>query len=130
MNKVILLGRMTKDAELKSTANGVSVCSFSLAVQRRFKNAEGNYEADFINCVAWRQQADFISKYFGRGSLIAIVGSIQTRTYEGTDGKKVYVTEVVVEEAHFAGEKKKDESPAAPSLPEGFMPTMDGDLPF
>ena len=73
MNKAILVGRLTRDPELRTTANGVSVCSFSIAVNRRYKNAEGNYDADFINCVAWRQQAEFLAKYFTKGlSLIHI----------------------------------------------------------
>ena len=151
MNKAILSGRICSDIELKTTSSGgVSVCSFRLAVQRRFKNAEGNYDADFISCQAWRSNADFISKYFKKGDPIEIVGSIQTRTYENNDGQKVYVTEVVVDESGFVLSNKKDDnvstqkSPSLPSfatiassnydfsnLPEGFMPQMaDDDLPF
>lgn len=132
MNKSILIGRMVRDAELKTTANGVSVCSFTVAVNRRFKNADGGYDADFINCVAWRQNADFVCKHFGKGSMIGIVGSIQTRSYDGNDGKKVYITEVAVEEVHFCGEKKKSEAPATmPEMPEGFGAVGgDDDLPF
>lgn len=132
MNKSILIGRMVRDAELRTTANGVSVCSFTVAVNRRFKNADGGYDADFINCVAWRQNADFVCKYFGKGSMIGIVGSIQTRNYDGNDGKKVYITEVAVEEVHFCGEKKKSEAPATmPEMPEGFdVAGGDDDLPF
>lgn len=138
MNKAILIGRLTRDPELKTTANGVSVCSFTLAVNRRFKNADGNYDADFINCVAWRAQAEFICKYFGKGSLFGVVGSIQTRNYDDKDGKKVYITEVSVDEVHFVGDRKKSEQ-SAPQMPEmpqlpidGFapMPSGDDDLPF
>lgn len=135
MNKAILMGRLTRDVELKTTASGVSVASFSIAVNRRFKNADGGYDADFINCVAWRQQAEFISKYFKKGSQIGVTGSIQTRNYE-KDGKKVYVTEVAVDEAEFVGaksDKKEEALPEMPSIPDndGFVPApADGDLPF
>lgn len=136
MNKAILIGRLTRDVELRTTASGVSVASFSIAVNRRFKNADGGYDADFINCVAWRQQAEFISKYFKKGQQIGLVGSIQTRTYDDKDGKKVYVTEVAVDEAEFVGSKsdKKEEAlPEMPSIPDndGFVPApADDDLPF
>lgn len=104
MNKVILMGRLTRDPEMKTTDAGISVCSFSIAVNRRFAK-EGQQQADFINCVAWRQQAEFICKYFSKGSMIAVVGSIQTRTWDDMDGTKRYATEVVVDEAHFTGSK-------------------------
>ena len=101
MNKAILVGRLTRDPELRTTANGTSVCTFSIAVNRRFKNAEGGYDADFINCVAWRQQAEFMAKYFAKGRMVGVVGSIQTRNYDNKEGQKVYVTEVAVDEVHF-----------------------------
>ena len=132
MNKAIIVGRLTRDVELRTTASGVSVASFSIAVNRRFKNADGNYEADFINCVAWRNTAEFISKYFKKGSQIGVIGSIQTRNYE-KDGKKVYITEVAVDEAEFVGAKKEEALPEIPSMPDndGFVPApADGDLPF
>lgn len=137
MNKVFLVARMTREPELRTTANGVSVTSFSVAVNRRFKNADGGYDADFINCVAWRSTADFIAKNFGKGQQIGLVGSIQTRNYDDKDGKKVYVTEVAVDEAYFVGDKAKTaEKPNLPpnTVPEdinGFAPAPDGDdLPF
>lgn len=102
MNKVILLGRLTKEPELKSTQNGISRCAFNLAVDRRFKNANGERETDFINCTAWRTTAEFISKYFRKGQRIAIVGSIQVRSYETDSGERRYITEVIAEEAYFA----------------------------
>ncbi|MBR1797336.1 MAG: single-stranded DNA-binding protein [Clostridiales bacterium] len=102
MNKVILIGRLTKDPEVKNTASQVTVCRFTVAVDRRFKDQNGQRQADFINCVAWRQTANFISSYFHKGSKIAVVGSIQTRTYDDANGQKRYVTEVVVDEAEFA----------------------------
>jgi single-strand DNA-binding protein len=145
MNKAILSGRISSDIELKNTPSGTSVCSFRLAVQRRFKNAEGNYEADFIPCVAWRSNADFIGKYFKKGEPIELVGSIQTRTYD-KDGHTVYVTEVVVDESGFVLSNKKDDNRttqadvfnAIPnntfnSFPnnDGFVPApADSELPF
>ena len=105
MNKVILMGRLTKDIEMRQTPNGVSLVRFSIAVTRRFKNSNGEYDADFINCVAWRKTGEFIARYFQKGSMIAIVGSIQTRSWDGNDGKKQYATEVIVDEAYFTGSK-------------------------
>lgn len=140
MNKAILVGRLTKDPELKTTASGVSVCSFTIAVNRRFRNAEGNYDADFINCVAWRQQADFLSKFFSKGRMVGVCGSIQTRNYE-RDGQRVYVTEVVADEISFVDSKSQSDS-APQSAPlanntnsfgadDGFFPApADDDLPF
>ena len=138
MNKAILIGRLTRDPELKTTQSGVSVTSFTLAVNRRFKNADGGYDADFINCVAWRAQAELICKYFAKGSQVGVVGSIQTRNYDDKDGKKVYITEVAVDEVHFVGDRKKSEQsePQVPEIPQmptdGFvpMPSGDDDLPF
>jgi single-strand DNA-binding protein len=136
LNKVILTGRICSEVELKTTASDVSVCSFRLAVQRKFKNADGNYEADFINIVAWRGQADFINKYFEKGDPIEISGNIQTRFYE-KDGHKVYITEVIAEEVGFTQSKKQSSdalatNDTAPSMPDtsGFIPMPDGDLPF
>ena len=105
MNKVILMGRLVKDPELKQTPSGVSVARFSIAVNRRFKNDNGEYDADFINCVAWRQTSEFITKYFQKGSMIAITGSIQVSTWDDKEGKRQYSTEVVVDEAYFTGSK-------------------------
>lgn len=104
MNKAILVGRLTADPELRTTQSGVSLCSFSVAVDRRFTTG-GERQADFINCVAWRQSADFIAKYFGKGRLIGIEGSIQTRNYEDKQGNKRTAVEVVVDNASFIGSK-------------------------
>lgn len=101
MNKAILMGRLTRDPEMSQTQSGVSLARFSIAVPRRFQKDA----TDFINCVAWRQTADFVCKYFSKGSMIAVVGSIQTRTWDGQDGKKNYATEVVADEAYFTGSK-------------------------
>ena len=101
LNKVILGGRLTNQPELKQTPQGVSVTTFSIAVNRRGKKDE----ADFINCVAWRQTAEFITKYFGKGSSICIVGQIQTRSWNDSNGNKRYATEVIADEAYFVDGK-------------------------
>ena len=105
MNKFILMGRLTKDVEMRQTPNGIAVARFAIAVNRRFKNANGEYDVDFINCIAWRKTGEFISRYFQKGSMIAVVGSIQTRSWDGNDGKKQYATEVIVDEVYFTGSK-------------------------
>lgn len=118
MNKVILMGRLTREPELKQTGSGVSVARFTIAVNRRFKNDSGEYQADFINCTAWRQTADFICKYFGKGSMIGVVGSIRTGSYQ-KDGQTVYTTDVNVDEAYFTGEKTQEQArPAGNKLPD------------
>ena len=130
MNKVILMGRLTKEPELKQTPNQISVVRFSLAVNRRFVK-EGQQEADFINCVAWRQTAEFISRYFHKGSMIAVAGSIQTRSWEGQDGKRQYAAEVLADEVYFTGEKKlENQSQPQADIFTGFAPADDEDLPF
>ena len=106
MNKVILMGRLARDPELQQTPQGTSVCRFTIAVNRRFAK-EGQQNADFISCTAWRQTAEFICKFFKQGSMIAVVGSIQTRSWDGQDGKKQYATDVVVDEAYFTGSKNE-----------------------
>lgn len=102
LNKVILMGHMTADPELKQTTSGISVCSFSIGVNRRYSKADqGQQSVDFINIVAWRQQAEFVSRYFKKGSSIVICGSIQTRNWTDNNGQKRYVTEVVADEVSF-----------------------------
>lgn len=108
MNKVILMGRLTRDVEMRQTPNGVSLARFSIAVNRRFAGKDAQQQADFINCVAWRQTGEFIARYFQKGSMIAVVGSIQTRSWDGNDGKKQYATEVIVDEAYFTGSKSEN----------------------
>ncbi|MBR6959395.1 MAG: single-stranded DNA-binding protein, partial [Clostridiales bacterium] len=88
MNKVVLVGRLTKDPEAKMTSSQVPFVNFTVAVDRRFKDSNGQRQADFINCVAWRQTASFISNYFHKGSRIGVIGSLQTRSYDGNDGQK------------------------------------------
>ncbi len=113
-NKSILIGRLTADPELRQTANGVSVVSFTLAVDRAYSNG-GERQADFINCVAWRQTAEFISKYFSKGRLIGVDGSIQTRNYEDKQGNKRTAVEVVVDNAFFTESKNSAQSGNNPS---------------
>lgn len=97
INRVILVGRLTKEPMLRKTANGTSVATFTVACNRRFAGQNQEQQADFINCVAWRQSADFISQYAAKGSLVGVEGRIQTRTYDDQTGKRVYVTEVVAD---------------------------------
>lgn len=106
INNVSLTGRITKDLEKKETGKGTSVVNFSLAVDRRFKNSNGDREADFIGIQAWGMTADLLCKYCGKGSLVGIEGRIQTRNYENNQGQRVYVTEVVAENVTFLDSKK------------------------
>ena len=107
INNVVLTGRLTKDIDLKYTQSGTAVGSFSVAVERKFKNAQGERETDFINCVIWRKSAENFAKFAGKGSLVGLEGSIQTRNYENNQGQRVYVTEVVVDNFSLL-ESKKD----------------------
>ena len=119
MNKVILKGNLTKDVELNTINSGINVTKFTIAVQRRFANADGEREVDFINCVAWRNTAEFVSKYFTKGKQIIVCGAIQTRSYDADDGTKRYVTEVVVDEADFCGKADGTETKAEGKKAEG-----------
>lgn len=113
MNNVSLIGRLTAPPTLQNTLNGTSVCRFSIAVDRRFKK-EGQPTADFIPVVAWRQTAEFVSKYFTKGSRIAVIGSIQTRSWDDDDGQRHYLTEVVADNVEFCESKKKDSTSSDP----------------
>ena len=128
LNKVFLMGRFTKDPELRATQQGESVLSFSLAVDRDYKGQNEERKTDFINCVAWRKTAEFISKYFHRGNLATIEGSIETRSWENNEGKKNYATEVKVNNIYFCESKKDVENDVSvpPVMPMG----EDDDLPF
>ena len=147
-NKVILVGNMTADPELKQTTGGVSVCSFSIAVNRRFaKPEQGQQNVDFINIVTWRQSAEFVSRYFKKGNPILICGQLQTRTWNDNQGQKRYATEVVADEVSFVASAAQTaagvpggapaytpEAYGAPSFSTGSanfeeLPS-DGDLPF
>lgn len=110
-NKATLGGRLTADVELKQTTSGISVCSFTLAVTRKTDREK----TDFINCVAWRQTAEFISKYFGKGSSLCVTGSIQTREWTDNNGNKRYATELVVDEAYFVDSKSDGQTAPQPN---------------
>ena len=149
INKVILMGRLTRDPELRHTGSGTPVCSFTVAIDNGYGE---NRQTDFINCVAWNKSAEFVSNYFGKGKMIIVIGRIATRTWEGQDGKKNYVTEVVASEVSFGESKRSQEggsysvpsggavsapAPSAPAFPENtaeddFTPLLDtdDDLPF
>ena len=135
MNVAILMGRLTADPELRKTQNGISVTSFSLAVDRNFKTSTGERETDFINIVAWRQTADFCANYFRKGQLVAIEGSIQVRKYVDKDGNNRTAVEVVANQAHFA-EKKRDDAGsnqggynnAPPAAPASYSNAGTGDF--
>ncbi|CAK19454.1 single-stranded DNA-binding protein [Listeria welshimeri] len=101
MNRVVLVGRLTKDPELRYTPAGVAVATFTLAVNRTFTNQQGEREADFINCVVWRKPAENVANFLKKGSMAGVDGRVQTRNYEGNDGKRVYVTEIVAESVQF-----------------------------
>jgi single-strand DNA-binding protein len=122
------MGRLTKDPETRYTSgNNTAVTSFTLAVNRRFAK-EGEQQADFINCVAWSKTAEFVGKYFAKGQQVAVVGRLQTRTWDDNEGKRHYVTEVVADEVYFADSKRADTSGFGT---EGFYPMdEDDDLPF
>ena len=109
MNKVIIIGRNTKDIELRQTPSGTSAIEFSVAVKRTFKNAHGEYESDFFNCIAFSKLAETISRYVKKGDQVGIEGRLQTRNYTNKEGKKVYITEIIVENIEFLQTKKQEE---------------------
>ncbi len=117
MNKVFLMGRLTADPELRQSPSGVSMATFTIAVDRRFASKDGQRQTDFIRCTAWRQTAEFICKFFKKGSMICVIGSIQTRSWDGQDGKKQYATDVVVDEAYFTGSKSETGASGASAAP-------------
>lgn len=144
LNTVILMGRLTADPELRTTTSNLSVLSFSVAVDRSYQSQGQERQTDFINCVAWRQNADFISRYFRKGQMIAIEGSIQTRSYEDKNGNKRTAFEVIVNRASFCGSKSEtgaaDRYPTPAAQPASFqnntaddfagVDAVEDDLPF
>lgn len=128
INNVVLVGRMTRDAELRYTPQNQAVATFNLAVNRNFKNQSGEREADFINIVIWRQQAENLANWTKKGSLIGITGRIQTRSYENQQGQRVYVTEVVADSFQIL--EKRDNSANQSSMDSQMPPFSDDDLPF
>ena len=146
INSVCLVGRLTRDPELKYTGNNIAVASFSLAVNRNFKDANGERETDFINCVIWRQKAEDLANWAKKGALIGITGRIQTRSYENQQGQRVYVTEVVAENFQMlesraareggnanGGYNQQQQAPnfgRSNSMQGNPMDIQDSDLPF
>lgn len=131
MNKVILIGRLTRDPDIRYTADSTAIARYTLAVDRRFKR-DGEAAADFIGCVAFKKNAEFAEKYLRKGTKIAVVGRIQTGSYTNREGAKVYTTDVIVEEQEFA-ENKKSEGRPEEHAGDGFMNIPDGideELPF
>lgn len=128
MNKVILIGNLTKDPEKSTTSGGISVCKFDIAVQRRFENANGERETDFFKIIAWRGLADNCGKFLSKGKKAAVIGSIQNRSYDDKYGVKRYVTEIVADEVEFLSPKQGEipQSKAEAKL----KPVTDDDLPF
>ena len=119
MNKIIISGRLTKDVELRyTTTNNTPVATINVAVDRKLED-----KADFFNCVAYGKTAEFLNKHFSKGKMIIVTGHLQTRSYDDKDGKRVYVTEIIVEEVDFAGDKKEEKQ-------EEFTPVTDDQLPF
>lgn len=133
MNKVILIGNLTRDPENSETPSGVSVCKMSMAVNRTFTNANGERECDYFNIVAWRQLADNCGKYLSKGKKIAIVGNLQTRSYETKEGDRRYVTEVIADEVEFLSprDEQQNSTPEVPERkPQQASMLGDDDLPF
>lgn len=118
MNKVQLIGRLTKDPEVKLTPNQTKFCMFTVAVERRFKDANGQRQTDFINCVAWKNTAEFLSKYFKKGSRLAVSGTIQTRNYETQEGEKKFITEVLAEDVEFIDSPSTKQETAEAAQPD------------
>lgn len=110
INRVVLVGRLTRDPDLRYTPSGIAVANFTVACNRPFKNEQGESEADFINCVTWRKTAENLAQYMKKGSMIGVDGRIQTRSYEGQDGKAVYVTEVLAESIQFLESRNESKS--------------------
>ena len=137
MNKVILIGRLTRDPELRYTGSNTPVATFSLAVNRPFTNQSGEREADFINCVVWRKLAETVKNYLSQGSQVAVEGRIQTRNYDDQNGQKRYVTEVIVENIDFVGSRRDNaqgqasqSAPAMPSANFNNQPTSTEATPY
>ena len=130
INRVILTGNLTKSPELSTTTSGISVCKFDIAVQRRFENANGERETDFFKIIAWRGLADNCGKFLSKGKKAAVVGSLQTRTYDDKDGVKRYVTEIVADEVEFLSPKQEQGEIPQSKAEASLKPVTDDDLPF
>lgn len=127
INKAILMGRLTRDPELRHTGTGTPVCSFTIAIDNGYGE---NRQTDFINCVAWNKTAEFVSKYFSKGRMIIVIGRISTRSWEGQDGKKNYTTEVIANEVSFGESKRSQDGDFTPSAPaDAFTPAAVPQMP-
>ncbi len=125
MNKVVLIGNLTREPESSTTASGIQLCRFSIAVSRRFRNAEGENDVDFFNIIAWRGLAETCGKYLHKGSKVAVIGALQNRSYDAEDGSKRYYTEIVAEEVEFLTPKNAAEGDVV-----DLNPVEDDGLPF
>jgi single-strand DNA-binding protein len=129
LNRVVLVGRLTKDPDLRYTPNGIAVTSITLAVNRPFSNQQGNREADFINVVIWRKQAENVANYLRKGSLAGVDGRLQTRSYENNEGKKVFITEVVADSVQFLESKGSNNSGGNQGGGNNYGPPNQGGYP-
>ena len=125
INRVVLVGRLTKDVELRKTNSNTSVCSFTLACNRRFQSQQGGQTADFINCIAWRQSADFLAKYASKGSIVGVEGRISTRSYDNQAGQKVYVTEVTCDSVQLIGGNRNSNDNYQTNTNQTFTPSVE-----
>lgn len=135
MNQCIFIGRLAADPESRTTQSGIANATFRLAVQRRFKDANGERQADFIQCVAWRQTAEYVTKYLHKGNTVGVIGSLQNRSYDAQDGSKRFVTEIVVDNVEFLasaqGKQESAEPPTEQHAQGGFTEVDDeSELPF
>jgi single-strand DNA-binding protein len=126
MNKVFMIGNLSKDVDLRTTQSGKAVASFTIAVNRRFKGQDGEKQTDFFNIVAWGQLGEMCGRYLAKGRKVAVVGELQTRSYDAKDGSKRYATEIIADEVEFLSPREKPESVE----PEGFVDIEDDQLPF
>ena len=130
MNKVILIGNLTRDPEISTTNSGVNVCKFTIAVKRPFAGQDGERETDFFNVVAWRGLGDNCGKFLKKGSKCAVIGSLQNRNYDAQDGTKRYVTEIIANEVEFLSSQNSGSQPATNSTQPELTPIDDDSLPF
>lgn len=128
LSQTIIIGRTTKEPEIRQTQSGVAVATFTIAVDRNFKNQNGEKETDFFSIICWRGLAETIGKYLGKGRLVAVSGRLQNRSYEAKDGTKRYITEIVASEVQFLDRAKDAQSSQQPQS--GFVPVEDDELPF
>ncbi|MDT0886623.1 single-stranded DNA-binding protein [Staphylococcus pseudintermedius] len=125
LNRVVLVGRLTKDPEFRTTPSGVSVATFTLAVNRNYKNKNGEQQADFINCIVFRKQAENVNNYLSKGNLAGVDGRLQSRSYENQEGRRIFVTEVICDSVQFLESKNNNQSNNQPQQQRGQVPAQD-----